>query len=277
MNNETGFIKLSRKAFSGGLWTMKRTFSDWEAWIDLIQSARFEPNVGVHNVGVASIELHRGQLVGSVRYLAQRWTWGERKVRVFLSYLRKNGMVETETVSGHTVITLVNYDKYNSSGEDTPKDTDNTLLLKELSDSVTQLRTQLRTQQEIIENLGHSKDTKNKKEKNNKTLSNESAKDGDPDGSPAHSHLFPIDESNPNPSFIAFIDWVTKNVPYCANPRNWEHGITQQEFERLRDKFGYESKSIARTLAEIENRKDKRKTYTNLYRTTLNWLKNSTR
>lgn len=281
MNNETGFIKLSRKVFSNGLWNQNRTFSDWEAWIDLIQSARFEPNVGVVNVGVASIELHRGQLVGSVRYLAQRWTWGERKVRVFLSCLRKNGMVETDTVSGHTVITLVNYDKYNSSSEDTPKstpkDTDNSQLLKELSESVTQLRTQLRTQQEIIANLGHSKDTKNKKEKNNKILPNGSTKDGDPDGSPAHSPLFPVDESNPNPSFIAFVGWVAKNVPYCANPKNWEHGITQQEFERLRDKFGYDSKSIARTLAEIENRKDKRKTYTNLYRTTLNWLKNSTR
>ena len=281
MDNSAGFIKLSRKAFSNNLWNQNRTYSDWEAWIDLIQSARFEPNVGIVNVGVASIKLQRGQLAGSIRYLAQRWTWGERKVRVFLAYLRKNDMIETETVSGHTVITLVNYDKYNSSCDDTPKDTpkdtDNTRLLKELADSVTQLRTQLRTQQEIIGNLGHSEDTKNKKEKNNKTFPNGNAKDGDPDGSLALSLMFPSDESNPNPAFIAFAEWVGKNVPYCANPKNWEHGITQQEFERLRDKFGYDSKSIARTLAEIENRKDKRKTYTNLYRTTLNWLKNATR
>lgn len=273
MNNETGFIKLSRKAFSGGLWAMKRTFSDWEAWIDLIQSARFEPNVGVYNVGVASIELHRGQLVGSVRYLAQRWTWGERKVRVFLSYLRKNGMVETETVSGHTVITLLNYDKYNNSSEDTPKDTPkdtgNAQLLRELSESVTQLRTQLRTQQEIIANLGHSKDTKNKKEKNIKILSNESTKDGDPDGSP----MFPHDGSNK--SFLILVEWMATHTPYCSDPSHWSHGMSQKEFESLTGRYGFEPNQVAKTIAEIENRKDLRKKYSNLYLTTLNWLKRS--
>lgn len=281
MQNDFGFIKLSRKVFSGELWALKRTFSDWEAWIDLIQSARFEPNVGIYNVGVASIELSRGQFVGSVRFLAQRWSWGERKVRVFLSYLRKNNMVTTETVSGHTVITLLNYAKYNDSSEDIPedipkdtardtaKDTDNTQAIKELTESVTQLRTQLRTQQEIIENLGHSKDTKKKKDKNNKIFPNGNTKDGDPDGSP----MFPHDGKNL--LFAKLIEWMAEKTPYCYNPTNWSHGMTQKEFEALTGRYGFEPKLIAKTIADIENRKDLRKKYANLYLTTLNWLKRS--
>ena len=37
-----GFIKLSRKFFSNELWNEARTFNGCEAWLDLIQSARFE-------------------------------------------------------------------------------------------------------------------------------------------------------------------------------------------------------------------------------------------
>ncbi len=273
MQNDFGFIKLSRKAFSGELWALKRTFSDWEAWIDLIQYARFEPNVGSHNVGVASIELRRGQLVGSIRFLAQRWSWGEKKVRVFLSYLRKNNMVTTETVNGHTVITLLNYSKYNDSCEATPndtqKDTDNALLLKELSESMTQLRAQLRTQQEFIENLGHSKGTNKKKDKNNKISPNGDTKDGDPDGSP----MFPHDGSNQ--AFQTLVKWMATHTPYCSDPSHWSHGMSQQEFESLTGRYGFEPNQVAKTIAEIENRKDLRKKYTNLYLTTLNWLKRS--
>ena len=37
-----GYIKLSRKFFSNDMWNEARTFSSCEAWLDLIQSARFE-------------------------------------------------------------------------------------------------------------------------------------------------------------------------------------------------------------------------------------------
>ena len=39
---DKGFIMLSRKFFSHEMWEAARTFSECEAWIDLIQLARFE-------------------------------------------------------------------------------------------------------------------------------------------------------------------------------------------------------------------------------------------
>ena len=62
--------------------------------------------------------------------------------------------------------------------------------------------------------------------------------------------------------------WKEKHTPYIyANIRP----LTQAEFNCLVEK--YNSTQICDTLSQIENRKDLRKNYTNLYRTLLNWLK----
>lgn len=62
--------------------------------------------------------------------------------------------------------------------------------------------------------------------------------------------------------------WMADKTPYIyANIRH----INQKEFEALKGK--YTSAEICDTLQQIENRKDLRKKYTNLYRTLLNWLK----
>ena len=39
---DEGFLRLSRRFFSNEMWNEARTFSSCEAWLDLIQSARFE-------------------------------------------------------------------------------------------------------------------------------------------------------------------------------------------------------------------------------------------
>ena len=62
--------------------------------------------------------------------------------------------------------------------------------------------------------------------------------------------------------------WKEKHTPYIyANIRP----LTQKEFDCLVSK--YNAEQICDTLLQIENRKDLRKNYTNLYRTLLNWLK----
>ena len=65
-----------------------------------------------------------------------------------------------------------------------------------------------------------------------------------------------------------FDGWIKANAPYVY--ANLEP-LTEKEFDSLRDK--YNSKQIADTIEQIENRKDLRKKYKNLYRTLLNWLK----
>ena len=81
------------------------------------------------------------------------------------------------------------------------------------------------------------------------------------------------EEEITNDDYRKFRMWMETNCPYCNNPRNMPSStITQSEFLKLKSE--YSGRDIAETILEIENRKDLRKKYANLYRTTLNWLKN---
>lgn len=112
-HQDQGFIKLSRKFFKNPFWNEDREFSKGEAWLDLIQSARFEPSNAIVNGKV--IELQRGEVAASIRYLAKRWSWGEQKVRTFIKNCVKMRMITQRQHSGETVIRLVKYGVYNNS------------------------------------------------------------------------------------------------------------------------------------------------------------------
>ena len=77
--------------------------------------------------------------------------------------------------------------------------------------------------------------------------------------------------SHSNIDYQKFQDWLTRKAPYCSNIKNFPSQITETEFMKLKEK--YTGKQIAETIEQIENRKDLRKRYTNLYRTVLNWAK----
>ena len=88
----------------------------------------------------------RGQFAASIRFLAKRWQWSEKKVRSFLNHLKREGMITTECTQGMNLITLVKYDQYNDTGttEGTTKGTDTELIINQLKDEWAQLRAQLR-------------------------------------------------------------------------------------------------------------------------------------
>lgn len=150
-----GYIKLSRKFFSNDMWNEARTFSSCEAWLDLIQSARFEATPRMESIGGREVSYTRGQYPASIRFLSRRWRWTERKVRTFLAYLKRENMITLSQKQGMNVITLVKYNDYNGMPSDTVSDTandtssDTTILqeINELRSQVTQLTTQLLTQQ----------------------------------------------------------------------------------------------------------------------------------
>lgn len=117
------YIPISRRLFEHQLWCEERKFSRFEAWLDIVQSARFEDTKQL--IGNRFIEVKRGQMLVSLRFLACRWQWSTKKVNSFLDLLIQDKMITKETPkeTGQTVITICNYDKYNSqlSGEETPK------------------------------------------------------------------------------------------------------------------------------------------------------------
>ena len=86
-----GYFNLHRKFFRHWLWTEEpRTLSKAEAFLDLLPLAAFTRSKKV--VGNGIIELERGQICGSERYLADRWKWSTKKVRAFLTLLEADRM-----------------------------------------------------------------------------------------------------------------------------------------------------------------------------------------
>lgn len=108
---DQGFIKLSRKFFKNPLWKEPRRYSRSEAWLDLIFMARFEDSQQILRNRV--IEVQRGEIIASRRFLEERWSWGSTKVVNFLNYLQNNSMINQRQTSGQTIIILCNYDTYN--------------------------------------------------------------------------------------------------------------------------------------------------------------------
>lgn len=107
---------MRRKLFDGRdpFWSEEREFSRFEAWVDLIQLAAYHD----HSVLVKGepIQIERGQVIASQRFLAERWNWSTNKVRRFWSVLEELDRAEVD--SNHpknhlgSIITLVNYDKH---------------------------------------------------------------------------------------------------------------------------------------------------------------------
>lgn len=196
---EKGFIKLSRKFFSHELWEAARTFSECEAWLDLIQSARFDATRLTASIGGREITYGRGQYPASIRFLAKRWKWGDRKVRAFIEKLVKEGMVTIDNSQGMTIITLVNYDDYNTNdtANDTMNDTDNVLNYSKIKEIVTQVVTQQMTQ---LQQERHSNDTKKKKEKK------DNLKESPPNGGQKKAELSSSPPPSP-PKESEKIDW----------------------------------------------------------------------
>src|SRR5688500_11359869 len=80
------------------------------AWVWLIEHAVFRP--ASVSVGGVRVDLRRGQLAVSIRYLAAVWRWSVNRVVRFLGDLETDTMVSTAADTGITVITVCNYEKY---------------------------------------------------------------------------------------------------------------------------------------------------------------------
>ena len=164
---EKGYIKLSRKFFSNEMWKEARKFSECEAWLDLLQSARFEATDKAYSelIGGREISYSRGQYPASISFLMKRWQWSEKKVRLFLDKLKRKKMITTDRKQGMNVITICKYDEYNpvkdkAKGEE--KDIDNSNEIKELHAALGELRAELRAN---VEKMGRTKGNKKKKDK----------------------------------------------------------------------------------------------------------------
>jgi len=111
----SGYIKLWRKIKAHPFWQDGRTFSRFEAWMDMLMSANgVKKTVPFRD---EPIVVNRGSLLTSEVKLAERWGWSRNRTRRFLALCVKDGMiVNQKRHSRCSLITIVNYGAYNPSG-----------------------------------------------------------------------------------------------------------------------------------------------------------------
>jgi len=119
MSRLSNFIPISRTLFKHPFWLEQRSYSRFEAWLDMLAMARYEHSDFKTLIGNNIIVYNRGQLLASLRYLAARWKWSKCKVDNFMKLLEHEGMItrKTVTTTGNTVITICNYDVYNAAAD----------------------------------------------------------------------------------------------------------------------------------------------------------------
>jgi len=101
------WIKVNRNVMDG--WAREK-FSSAQAWIDLIILANWKDTSFIkHSV---LIKVERGQLAYSKKALQEKWSWSNTKVTNFLRLLVEMERINTKTTPLTTVITILNYDKY---------------------------------------------------------------------------------------------------------------------------------------------------------------------
>ena len=108
MDNQ-GWIKLYRKLLDNEMWLQEK-FNRSHAWIDLILIANHKD--ATINVRGNIIPIKRGQVGWSERSLAHRWKWSRNRVRSFLEYLQIKQQIIQEKSHTTSVITIINYEKY---------------------------------------------------------------------------------------------------------------------------------------------------------------------
>ena len=122
--DDYSYIKLYRKATDCELFNIE-PYDKWHAFEFLLIRASWQPKrILIKNT---PINLDAGQLIYSENTLAKEWQWSRNKVRRFLELLVALEMVNIKRTTLGTIITIINYKKYqsNDTADDTSGDVGN--------------------------------------------------------------------------------------------------------------------------------------------------------
>lgn len=113
----SGYVRAQRARFEHPMFraTKASPYCRGYAWDWLVAYAAWRDTKTLIKGRV--VTLRRGQLSFSVRFLAERWAWSKSAVDRFLSQLEAEAMIGTESGTGQLVITICNYDRYQSGAD----------------------------------------------------------------------------------------------------------------------------------------------------------------
>lgn len=111
----SGFIKLHRGWRDNPIF--RGEYSRADAWVWLLENTCWKASR--FDIKGKVIELQRGQLCVSRHQLAKAWSWSPSAVERFLARLETEHMIERSTGQGKSVLTIVNYSKYQDRASET--------------------------------------------------------------------------------------------------------------------------------------------------------------
>ena len=164
-----GWIILHRSVMDHWVWLSEKHF---KRWIELIFLASWEDKT--LDFGTKQIKIKRGQFATSYRQLQYNWNTSPSGVQSFLKMLQKSKMIKYRNNNNEmTIITILNYDKYQSEKfwEDKDEDYGQMETISE-NDSVTQNPSQVSdTPLNDMERNQEQTEINKRKEVNNNSLS----------------------------------------------------------------------------------------------------------
>lgn len=111
-----GWIKLHRQILDCWVWDDDEPYTKAQAWMYLLICANHTETKIYFDGGLLTVE--RGQYITSIRKLADKFLWSRDKVSKFLKLLESDNMATVKADTKKTLITIVNYAKYQDSESD---------------------------------------------------------------------------------------------------------------------------------------------------------------
>jgi hypothetical protein len=105
-----GWISLYRQIKESWIWKDKEPFDKRSAWIDLLLTVNYKNKKIPFENGF--IEIEKGQTLTSIKQLSEKWKWSRHKVSDFLDRLEQDTMIVQVRDTRKTLISIVNYSKY---------------------------------------------------------------------------------------------------------------------------------------------------------------------
>ena len=124
-----GWISSYRKKQEHWLWTKRRKFSQFEAWISLLFKANFKDTKIM--IGDNLVEVKRGSFITSEVKLAEEWKWDRSTVRKFLKTLEEQKMIQKNSTTRYTSISIENWELYQDTQQQNRQQNNNKTTTKQ--------------------------------------------------------------------------------------------------------------------------------------------------
>lgn len=110
MEKHKGWISIHRKITDHWLYQEKRTFSKFEAWLDILMEVNHsEVKTTIQNK-LFTVKI--GQSINSLDTWSKRWNWNKSRVRRFLKMLEDDKMIRLRNEFKTTRLTVCKYEDY---------------------------------------------------------------------------------------------------------------------------------------------------------------------